>query len=271
MKFVEVQLRSPHMASLHFQILRATKNITKLRLPTPATRCSATASARCPTTAATRCSATQAGASSCRIALCLSALLVTAEGARTDAALTAGCSVASCRLPVSVERRHRWAGTVVNSAARGSTSIVSSASRAPTSVVGVPVIKRGAPGVVPAAAISCVMATPIESPMIPAPSKTSEPTDSEADSKREVRAVKPNSGIRVPSRPRHYGTSINQPRIVRGDVNDLGAGRLNDDRRAFRRYGLLRRGLKIAGFLRLLPHHLNGIHHILFLVVVSVA
>jgi hypothetical protein len=38
-----------------------------------------------------------------------------------------------------------------------------------------------------------------------------------------------------------------------------------------RRYGLLRRGLKIAGFLRPLAHHLYGIHHILLLVVVGVA
>ena len=47
----------------------------------------------------------------------LSAMVVAAEGARADAALTAGCSVSSSRLPVSVERPGSCAGTVVNSAA----------------------------------------------------------------------------------------------------------------------------------------------------------
>ena len=124
---------------------------------TAATRSSATATARCSTTAATRCSATDAGPSPCRIALCLSALLDAAEGARADAALAAGCSVSSRRLPVSVESSGRWAGTVGNSAAcaptsvdvatvgnsaaRASTSVDvaavgNSAARAPTSVVG---------------------------------------------------------------------------------------------------------------------------------------
>ena len=107
--------------------------------------------------------------------------------------------------------------------------------------------------------------------MIPAPSKTSEEADSEAHSEREVRAAIPNSGIRVPSRPRHDGISVSHPRIIRGDVNDLGVSGLNDDRRALRRYDLLRRGLKIAGFFRPLAHHLDGIHHILLLVVVGVA
>jgi hypothetical protein len=37
------------------------------------------------------------------------------------------------------------------------------------------------------------------------------------------------------------------------------------------RYGLLRRGLKIAGSLRALAHHLHGIHHILLLVIVGIA
>jgi hypothetical protein len=38
-----------------------------------------------------------------------------------------------------------------------------------------------------------------------------------------------------------------------------------------RGYDLLRRGLKITGFFRPLAHHLDGIHHILLLVVVGVA
>ena len=211
---------------------------------------SATAPSRSSTTAATRCSATDAGLPRCRIALCLSALLDAAEGARAGAALSAGCSVSSRRLSVSVESPGRWAGTAGKSTARAPASVGGSAAPASAPVEAAPVIKRVAPRVVPAAAISCVTATPIESPVIPAPSKASEEADSKPHPERQVRAAKPNSGIRVPSRPRHDGISVSHPRIIRGDVNDLGVGRLNDDRRALVGYDLLRRGLKIASALR---------------------
>src|SRR5450759_1834485 len=112
---------------------------------------------------------------------------------------------------------------------------------------------------------------PVESPMTPAPSKTAEPTDPETVSKRKIRATKPNSGIRIPPRPRYDWIPVNQPRIIRRDVNHIRAGGLNGNRRALRGYGLLRRGLKIAGLFSPLAHHLHGIHHILLLIVVSVA
>src|SRR5271157_230364 len=245
------------------------------------------AATRSSATAASRCSATDAGLSPCRIALRLSALLDVAEGARAGAALTAGCRVSSRRLPVSVEGSGRCAGTVGNSAARTPTgvgkptartpasvdvaAVGNSAARAPTPVDAAPVIKRVAPGVVPAAAKSCISVAPIESPVIPPPSKTPEETDSKTHPKRQVGAAIPNAGIRIPSRPRHNGISVNHPRIICGDVNDLGVSRLNADRRVLVCYDLLRRGLKITGFFRPLAHHLYGIHHILLLVVVGVA
>src|ERR1700730_7136649 len=215
-------------------------------------------------------------------------MVVAAEGARAGAALTAGFSVSSGSSGVSLERPVRCAGTVVNPATAADVPVgrpapcfgartqsaagaVNPAVSASASVKIVPVVKRGAPGVVPVVVINCVTVMPIESPMRPAPSKTAEEAGPEPDSEREVRAAIPDSGIRVPPRPRHYGTSVNQPRIIRGDVNDIGTSRLNDGRRALRRYGLLRRGLKIAGFLRSPAHHLYGIHHILLLVVVGVA
>src|SRR5208283_1615428 len=212
-------------------------------------------------------------------------MVVAAEGARVDAALTLWFTVSSSRLGISAERMGRCARTVVNSAARsrvpvgrpvpcvGRTSAcaVNSAGSSPASVVVVPVVKRAAPGVVVVVVIVHVSVVPIASPMIPAPSPTSEPTDSEADSEPEEGVVIPDSGIRIPPRPRHDGISINHPRIVRGDVNHLRVSRLNDDRRVLRSYGLLRRGLKSAGLLRPLAHHLYGIHHILSLVVVGVA
>src|ERR1035437_7403410 len=212
-------------------------------------------------------------------------MVVAAEGAGADAALTAGCSISSSCLPVSVKRPGSCAGTVVDSAApadvparpvpwvgAGTTALaVKSAAAASRSEGIAPVIKRSAPGVVPAVVVHCVPVVPIESPVTPAPSKTAVPTDSEARAPRQIRAAKPDSGIRIPSRPRHYGPAVNQPRGIGGDVNNIGASRLNADIRVLRRHGLLRRSLKIAGFLRSPAHHLYGIHHILLLVVVGVA
>src|SRR5208283_438338 len=136
----------------------------------------------------------------------------------------------------------------------------------------IPVVKRVTPGVIALVVVDYVMVIPIASPMTPTPSPPAEPTDSEADSSEpQIRAVVPNSGIRVPSRPRYDRTTINYPRIVGGNVNDFGTGRLNNDRLALRRHVLLRCGLQIAGFLRPPPHHLHRIHHILLLVVIGVA
>src|SRR5467141_2152155 len=250
-------------------------------------------------------------------------MVVVAEGTGADAALTAGLCVASSSLGVSVERRGRWAGAVVISAAPAGAPIwrpvpfvgantssaaiavnstalagvpagrsvpfvvagtisapvavksaalaVNSSALASPSVKVVPVIKGVAPGVVPVVVISYGSVVPIRSPMMPAPSITSVEADSKADSERQIRAAIPNSGVWVPPRPRYYRTSVNQPRIIRGNVNDIGLGRLDDDGRVLRCYGLLGRARKIAGFLRALAHHLHGVHHILLLVVVGVA
>ena len=188
------------------------------------------------------------------------------SAARTATSVIVGAAGSStAHSPTSIK-----AVIVGNAATCAPTWVVRPTAFSSTSVVGVPVVKRIAVGVIPAAVKSCIMVVPIGSPVVPAPSKTSEEADSEPDSEREVRAVIPDSGIRVPSRPGHDGTSVNHPRIIRGDVNDLGIGRLNDDRRPLCLYDLLRSGPKIASFLRPLAHHLDGIHHILLLVVVGV-
>src|ERR1700677_486461 len=226
-------------------------------------------------------SATHAGASARGGASRLSATLVAAECARTNTALPAGCSVSSRRPSVSVESPAGRAGTCVFSPARAAKSsagaarptlhIPCHAPRAAASVVAVPVVKRIAARIVPAAAVQPVSATPVEPPVIPAPSKAAVPTDPETHSEREVWAAKPDSRIRVPSRPRHYRPSVNRPRIVRGDVNLIRVGGRNADVRVLRRHGLLRSGLKVASFLRSPAHHLDGIHNVRLLVVVCVA
>src|ERR1700723_2088510 len=114
------------------------------------------------------------------------------------------------------------------------------------------------------------MVMPVKSPMAPAPSKATEEANSKTNSEREVRASIPNSGIRIPARPGHNWTAVHQPRIIGGDINDIGLRRLNDYRRALRSHGLLRGALQIAGGFRFLAHYLNRVHHFLLLVVVGV-
>src|SRR5208283_1755628 len=213
-------------------------------------------------------------------------MAVAAEGTGADAALTAGFSVASSRLPVSVERPGRCAGTVVHSTAcshvpgpvprvdagvNSARTAVNSAAPACSSVVVAPVIKRAASGVVPAAVIPCVSVMPIESPMAPAPAKAAVPADSEADSEIEIRAAKPNSRIRIPSRPSHDGIAVNQPRVIGRDVNYIGISGLNVNVWAIVPYDFLRSSLEAAGLFRFMAHHLHRVHHILLLIVISVA
>jgi hypothetical protein len=161
-------------------------------------------------------------------------MVVAAQGVRVEAALTTGFSIPTSRLGVSVERSGGCGGTVVvfamfadvparrpalsvaagNSSAAvtvnstvvqvNSTALaIESAACTFTSGVVVPIIKRVAAGVVRVVVIDHGSVMPIGSPMMPAPSITSEPTDSEADSGREIRTVIPDPGIRVPSRPRY--------------------------------------------------------------------
>src|SRR6267143_1390238 len=215
-------------------------------------------------------------------------MVVVAEGARARTALTPGFSVSSTRFVVSFKRARRCAGTVGFAASLASVLAgwptlfvaagtiraavaVSSAARVSASIVVVPVIKRGAPGVVPVVVISYGPETPVRSPMTPAPPVSSVGADSETDSVRQVQPAMPDPGILVPSRPRLYATCVNQPWIIFGDVDDFGASRLDDDGRVLGRYSLLLRSQKIARFLRALSQRLYGIHHALFLVVVSVA
>src|SRR6266481_1047364 len=215
-------------------------------------------------------------------------MVVVAEGARARTALTPGFSVSSTCFVVSFKRARRCAGTVGFAASLASVLAgwptlfvaagtiraavaVSSAARVSASIVVVPVVKRVAPGVVPVVVISYGPVMPVRSPMMPAPPICSVEANSDADSVRWVQPVIPDSGILVPSRPRLYAISINQPWIIFGDVDDVGASRLDDDVRVLRRYGLLLRILEFARFLRALAHHLYGIHHVSFLVVIGVA
>src|SRR5580700_2115369 len=194
-------------------------------------------------------------------------MIVVAERAGVDAAFATGralamrharavgFSVASGSLCVSAEGMGRGARPVVNAARAFSVSTVAGAHSVPhvrrdppiaaSPVVIVSVVKRVAVRVVPGVVIDGVSMIPIESPMTPAPSKPCKEADSEAGSERKIGAVEPYSGIGVPTRPRHDRTSVNHPRIIRRDVNDIGGDRLNGNRRALRLHALLRCALQI--------------------------
>src|SRR5258708_2766741 len=214
-------------------------------------------------------------------------MAVAAESARARTALTMGFSVSSSSVIVSCERPGRRAGTVFSPVAAAGVRIggpvpfiaadtisapaaAKSAARVSASIVVVVVIKRIAPRVVSIVIMNNDSVMPIGPPMTPAPAVTSEVADSEADSERKIWTSIPDPGIPIPPRPRRDRAAVNHPRIIRGDVNDLGTSRLNDDGRVLRRYGLLLRILKIARFLRALAQYLYGIHNVLFLVVVSI-
>src|ERR1039458_8166453 len=110
--------------------------------------------------------AADAGASARRKASCLSAMIVAAEGARSDAALALGLSVPSSRLVVSIERIGRCAGPGISTArafgisteipVHSARHIAFHAPLASTPIVIASVVKRVAPGKVPVLVINRV-------------------------------------------------------------------------------------------------------------------
>ena len=59
--------------------------------------------------------------------------------------------------------------------------------------------------------------------------------------------------------------AVNHGRVVRGNINDVGLGRLDDDRLPLRHHVLLGRGLQVTGLLRLAPQTLDRFNHIALL------
>src|SRR5258708_21210315 len=120
----------------------------------------------------------------------------------------------------------------------------------------------------PAAVVKRIALVPIESPTPPTPSKSAEETDSESNPKREIRAVIPDAGVRVPPRPRDNRPSVDYPRIIGRDINYLRLCRLDDHGRALCRHRFLPRALEVSGLLSTLAHHFHATHPLLLFVVV---
>jgi hypothetical protein len=114
-----------------------------------------------------------------------------------------------------------------------------------------------------------VLVMPIVSPVSPSPAETSKETNSKAKAKFDSRAGKEQSWIRIPAGPDPDGFSVNEPRVVLGNVNDLRFCGLDHNGLSLLAYLLLRRALEIPRLLRPIPHYLNSVHHVLLLVDVS--
>src|ERR1700739_3288511 len=113
--------------------------------------------------------------------------------------------------------------------------------------------------------------TPIASPAMRSPSKTSEQSDRDAGTERNARARNVQPGIWVPSRPDEHRRAVDDPWIVCRNVDDLRLCRFDDDRRAFRHHFHLVIALQIPGRFGASPHDLHSVHHSFLLVYVGLA
>src|SRR5271163_4928613 len=209
-------------------------------------------------------------------------MVLAAEAARAGAGLAAGCGwlaglavacwlVSPRGLGISMERRVPPAGMVVNICG-SAVHVVGDTAFASASVVIVTVVKCIAARVVAVIVINhTAAAAPSHAPVAPAPSEAAVEADAEADSSPiKGRAAPPDSGIGIPTGPRHDRVSVHEPWIIGGDIDDVGLSRLDDDVRVLGLHGLLRCVLQITGLLGFLAHHLNRVHYTLFLVVIGV-
>src|SRR5580704_1443615 len=114
-------------------------------------------------------------------------------------------------------------------------------------------------------------AVPVISPVMPAPSKSSEEADSKSDAERDCRAGKKDSGHGIPAWVGDDGRPVDEPRIISRYIDHLRVGRFDSDGAALGRHLLLFVAVQLAGVPRLLPHRLNSISHILLLVGIGVA
>src|SRR5580700_2558034 len=79
------------------------------------------------------------------------------------------------------------------------------------------------------------VAMPVPSPVIPAPPKSPEETDSKSSAEEESGAAIKDSRHGIPTWIGNDGISVHEPRIVRRDVHHIRIDRLNDNRVALSR------------------------------------
>ena len=174
------------------------------------------AAVRAASTAAVKTASTaKASASARRKTPFLSTMAEAAEGARSNAALAARRGITASGPAVAAERLGRSFATVVNTTVHS----------AP--VESVAVIKGAAVGGIPRVVENRVVVMPIATPMVPAPSVVTKKPDAEAHSEEERRAFIPNARIGIPARPGDNWVTVHDPGIVRRNVDDFWADRLD--------------------------------------------
>src|SRR6267154_1909352 len=122
---------------------------------------------------------------------------------------------------------------------------------------------RPAVGDVGVVVVNHPMAMPVASPVMPAPTISSEEADAEPDSKSDPRAGKEDSRHRVPAWIRDDRCIVYEPRIIGRHIDHLRIGRFNDDGVPLSRYLFLFIAVEVAGLVRFLSHRSDGIGHTL--------
>src|SRR5712692_11687766 len=98
--------------------------------------------------------------------------------------------------------------------------------RAPA-IDGVVTCEDSAVGYVSVVVINDIVVMPVRSPVVPSPTKPAEITNSKAQPKRNSRAAKVQSWIRIPTWPNPDGLSVHEPRVILRNVNNLRVGRFD--------------------------------------------
>ena len=115
------------------------------------------------------------------------------------------------------------------------------------------------------------MAMPVASPVMPAPTISSEEADSKSNPEGNYGTGKKDSGHRIPAWISNDRLAVHEPRIIGRHVHDFRVGRFDDNCVALSCYLFLFVAIQLASFLSTLAHHLDGVRHCLLLIGVCVA
>ena len=135
----------------------------------------------------------------------------------------------------------------------------------------VPVAEVRAVSLIPAMVESHVMRVPIRVPVVPAPTKSGEGSDSDSQTKLNSRPIDEKARSPDPPRVERERGPVDEPRIVFRHINDFGVCGCNHNVLSLRRNGFLRRALQVPSFLCSLAHDLNRIEDRLLSVHVGIA
>src|ERR1700757_1112290 len=204
-------------------------------------------------------------------------MVVAAERSGMDVALPVRLGKTAGFMGVPFKRPRRTAGTVVHIAVGRKISVWRpeafvarcAGSASSPAVIDVAVVKGCAMRDKSLVVVDGIVVMPVVPPVVPAPPVPAEVTDAKTDAKEQVRSAEPDSRIGIPSRPGYDSRTVHDPGIIGGHVHNVGCRRFDNDRRTLRGDGLLLSGAEVARLLRFLAHHLNGVGHILLLVVIG--